>query len=66
MNKPTNLSLYNERGEYIGIKRKIQEELPKSALFNIDRTTKSIEKAFSLIYNRLKNDMPAEDLILDS
>jgi predicted O-linked N-acetylglucosamine transferase (SPINDLY family) len=60
------IKLYNERSEYIGIKRKIQEELPKSALFNIDRTTKSIENAFSLIYNRLKNDMPAEDLILDS
>jgi predicted O-linked N-acetylglucosamine transferase (SPINDLY family) len=59
------ISLCEDKMKYDAIKRKIQQELPKSALFNIKRTTESIESAFSLIYNRSQKDMPIEHIFFD-
>ncbi len=60
------VDLYKDRIKYDTIKRKIQGELLNAALFDIKRTTKSIEDAFSLIYNRSQDDKPIEHIFLDA
>lgn len=58
--------LYKDRIKYDSIKRKIQRELARSALFDIERTTRSIERAFSLIYDRSQEDKPIEHIFPDA
>ena len=46
------VSMYKDRVKYSNIKSRLIEALPRSNLFNIERFTRSIETAFSDIYER--------------
>ena len=60
------IDIYNDNDKHDEIKRKIQAELPKSPLFDIERTTKSIEMALEIIYDRSQSNKPIEHIFLDS
>ena len=59
------IDLYNDHGKYDMVKRKMQSELLKSPLFDIESTTKSIEMAFEIIYERSQSNKPIEHIFLD-
>jgi predicted O-linked N-acetylglucosamine transferase (SPINDLY family) len=59
------IDLYNDHGKYDMVKRKMQSELLKSPLFDIESTTKSIEMAFEIIYDRSQSNKPIEHIFLD-
>jgi predicted O-linked N-acetylglucosamine transferase (SPINDLY family) len=59
------IDLYNDHGKYNRVKRKMQSELLKSPLFDIERTTKSIEMTFEIIYDRSQSNKPIEHIFLD-
>jgi predicted O-linked N-acetylglucosamine transferase (SPINDLY family) len=59
------IELCNDKIKYDEIKGKLKSGLVASRLFDIERTTKHIERAFDLIYNRSQKEMPVEHIILD-
>ena len=59
------INLCKDKNYYQKIKIKLENELRHSALFNIKRTTRSIEEAFKLIYDRSSNDKPIEHIFFD-
>jgi len=53
------VSIYKDRAKYNAIKSKLMKSLPESKLFDIDQFTRSIETAFTDIYERhLAGEIP--------
>ena len=60
------IELCNDKVKYDEIKGKLKIGLADSRLFDIEHTTKHIESAFELIYDRSQKDMPIGHVFIDS
>jgi predicted O-linked N-acetylglucosamine transferase (SPINDLY family) len=60
------IELCNDKIKHVEIKEKLKSGLAGSKLFDIERTTKYIESAFEVIYDRSQREMPSEHIFIGS
>ena len=59
------ISMYKDHVKYSSIKTKLIETLPQSSLFDIERFTRSIEEAFTDIYERHQAGEKPQNIIIE-